>query len=610
LAYVHLHRTVWSIQPWEDGPFLGSLAFGVVITAAYLARGVAHGVVARSVVARLHPAAGAPPPLPVFALISASAIGAGGVILGGLCGGIPGLFIAGWFADLPGVLAVEEGGVWRALTRSRPRGAVFKATRGVVMTLGIGALVWFNLVAGANAAVVILRALTGADTGALALAVAPTNGGFLAAAAVLSFLIVEPLWVVLRGLLYLDARLGRSGVDLGDRWEALKIARAAVEPTQRPRRRPGASVTGVLAALWLGTTASFGAAQEQEAPVELTIEMHEVLENRVDGSVPSPYAARVGSARVALEEAIERYDTSGWEDLDEIRSEAEGALLDAVPLPGGARLEVDGRVLVDDLPDQIHSSFTRERAMRAAELLADAEAGARALTRASTADGPSPRDLLARILADGEYDVRVETGDQDARRQGFQERLARWWRSFLDSFDGAPAPQTTPRVSPNLSGFDLRWIPATLAILGVAAVLLMLGIRLGDRPRRPGLGESAEDPRGGSSLPDARTRTPVGWREHARGLRAEGRLRDAVRAQYLGVLAALDRRREIDYRPERTNGALIASFRGVQARRRPFEEATRRFEVVWYGEHGVEERDLDAMEATCVALTGREDPDG
>ncbi len=136
----------------------------------------------------------------------------------------------------------------------------------------------------------------------------------------------------------------------------------------------------------------------------------------------------------------------------------------------------------------------------------------------------------------------------------------------------------------------------------LALIIIALALGPGRRlfPSAP-LGAGALDGRGGA-LPDARERSPLGWRAHADALAAERLYREAIRAQYLSVLARLDRTREIDYRRERTNGEHQRSFSGSAARRAMFADATRRFEEAWYGEVPLDEAAYGAMSLACDAL--------
>jgi len=559
LAYVQAHRSAWVHEPWEGTPALGSALFGLALTVAYLARGVGHGAVAREVVARLHPAAARPTGrLPVFSLCCAAAIGATATLVGAGMLLLPAFFFAGRFADLPGALAVEGRGVAGGLVRPRPMGTLFKATRATALSAGVGLLVWANLVAGANIVVVLLRALTGVDAGVLAAAVSPTNGAFLITAAIFAGLIVEPLWAVVRALLYLDARLGRSGADLTDRWSA------AIS------RRGG----GVALAVALLLSASPGRAD--------------------DGVTPEEYADRLARHRAEVDEAVAAYAGSGWESLGALHDEAD--LTELVGLPGGDSVFVDGSVLLGELPREIHSDGTRADAVRTADTLARAEAAARALGRSTPAQGPSAEALLDRVLAEGDIDQSVRGATADRRRDSLREKIASWWDSLF-----VEEPVASRRTRSSLP-FDLRWVGAAAALLAVAALLVLLGVRFADPAARLRLRDRSVQGPGLSALPDARSRTPGGWTESARALRDQGRLREAVRAHFLAVLAALDRRREIDYRPEHTNGALLRGYRGDAAGLERFEWATGAFERAWYGEDDPDLPQVQAMEAACAPL--------
>ncbi len=564
LAYVHVHRTVWIHEPWEGAPLVGSVAFGFVLMVAYLVRGVGHGATARAVVRRLHPAAEIPDPrLPVWDLACAAALGAAATLLGAAMLLLPGIVLAGRFADLPGAVAVEGRGVAAGLSRPRPAGSVLKAARGASLAAGVGFLVWVNLVFGASVSVVLLRALTGLDVGLLSAAVSPANGAFLATAAMLAWLIVDPLWAVLRAMLYLDVRLGRSGADLADRWEAA---------------RPGVAAAGtaLLVLLFAGPV---GAQDE-------------------DTESPDAYADRLDATADRIDAAVEGYEASGWEDLEEIKDES-WTLYGIVALSDGGSLAVDGAILLEDLPAQIHTDSTSERATRTATMVHEAASAARRLGESKPAEGVPPEALLDAVLADGGYDVEMRGVPSDRRRQGLRDGIAARWQELLDWLFEPNPVRRTRGSSPR---FDVRWLGAGAALAAVFVLILVLGMRFGESRGRPGLRDRAGPGRVPSDLPDARSRTPDGWSRAARAFREEGRHREAVRAHYLAVLAALDRRREIDYRPEHTNGALVRGYRGPADGLGRFAWATGAFERAWYGEDEPDLPQVDAMEATCREL--------
>jgi hypothetical protein len=574
LIYVQIHRTVWVEAAWEGAPLLGSVVFGLLLTLAYVGRGVGHGRVARLVVTRLHPTAPIPDgPLPALQLALGAAIGAALAVLGAGFGLLPGLFIVGYFADLPGAIAVEGRGVAGAAWRPRPSGTLFRATRGAALGIGVFLLVWFNLLVGAALGVGLLRSLMGIDPGLLAAAVSPTNGAFLAASAVAAFVLVEPFWSVMRALLYLDVRLGRSGADLTDRWAAAK---------------PGAASVAVLVgALFLASPTWAQGPLLSEVPTS--------------AMTPEAYAHDLAWIRSEIDDAVTSYDSTGWEGLGYI-SDRRASLSATVAVPGGGSIELSGELLLEGLPDQLHSDSTREDALATAQLLRSAEEAALGLRDLTKREGPSGAELLDEVLAKGDYEITMRGVPADRRRQSLRDRVAAWWQAlFVDNATVSSAPRRAPSF-----GFDIRWLGAASALLALAGLLVFLGMRFGVIERRPSLRGREGRSSFPTILPDARSQTPTAWSNMAHSLVAEGRLREAVRAHYLAALAALDRRREIDYRPEHTNGALIRGYRGAPEGQRVFVGATERFERAWYGEDQLALQDVAAMETECAVLVGGE----
>ncbi|MBI4612146.1 MAG: DUF4129 domain-containing protein [Planctomycetes bacterium] len=99
---------------------------------------------------------------------------------------------------------------------------------------------------------------------------------------------------------------------------------------------------------------------------------------------------------------------------------------------------------------------------------------------------------------------------------------------------------------------------------------------------------------------------PEGWEELAARLAAEGKHRDAVRAVYHAVLSGLHRRQEIDYRVTLSNWDYVAMMpQGV--RRGAFAEATRSFDLVWYGLRSCGEAEYGASAKLAREILGSGD---
>jgi len=278
-----------------------------------------------------------------------------------------------------------------------------------------------------------------------------------------------------------------------------------------------------------------------------------------------------------------------------------------VELPDGRVLEFDPKPLSEDCPDRIHDPGTRGKAARVSLRIRRAIEDVRRASDPSwtggderLAAGASAQELLDEELAGGGYELEGDRVEGDEYRSGLQERFLEWWEELLRGFE-PESQQPVPQGQPWLPSFDGRWLMAAIALLLAGVILVFLLGQTGRlRPGVPELDLGRQD--FGGDLPDARVRSPLAWREHADALMAEGLTREAMRAQFLAVLARLDRTREIDYRTERTNGEHLRSFRGGAERRTLFVDATRLFEIAWYGAGEVGQADYGLLTASCDPL--------
>ncbi len=85
--------------------------------------------------------------------------------------------------------------------------------------------------------------------------------------------------------------------------------------------------------------------------------------------------------------------------------------------------------------------------------------------------------------------------------------------------------------------------------------------------------------------------------------RAGGRSREVVRFRYLRALQALAARNVIEWRKDKTNRHYAIEVRGsAPATSGAFDEASRVFAWVWYGDHPLEEAASDAAELALKRL--------
>jgi len=146
-----------------------------------------------------------------------------------------------------------------------------------------------------------------------------------------------------------------------------------------------------------------------------------------------------------------------------------------------------------------------------------------------------------------------------------------------------------PEVQGNMPGMNLgflgvlgeilKWV-VIVALVGAVVYLIIYVIGRRDPKRRAkstGLLEAGEE-----------AMAADGWLAKADDLIARGEHRLAMRCLFLGCLMLCDEARVAEFRREETNWEH--HDRIMRSRRRPesvsFTDATRRFDLVWYGERG------------------------
>ena len=607
IAHLFLHRVVWLDQAWEPVLTIQSGCVALAVVLAWQLRAAAQGRLARAVVETLHPAAlletdDAQPPRGRIAtglsLACLATVGLTGSLVGLCLVVLPGLALAGFFVPMPAIVAVEQRDAGAAISRAArlPRGTTGKGMTSVVLFGALTVLAWLNIMFGAQVAIFGARAFVGLDVSILARLFGLGNEVFVLGSLVVALLVLDPLWGIQRSLVYLDARLGQSGADLTERWRMLPRRRRRDEVPTGP-----SVVLQVALAITALASAAPSYAQSTASPSWLPT-----------STTLEAYTDELEFIRDSLDEAIDRYPTSGFEDLATVRAQIElGAGPRSVRLPDGGSWQLDGTLLAEELPTWIHTDATLVQARRISDRLGDAIDAAQRIsdpTRSPANESTPPRALLAEELAGGDYDVDEVDVAGDDFRDGIQQRFRTWWESVIRSLDTGPkAPPQSPG-GPILPSFDGRIVIAAVAIiLAVLLLVFFLSQSLRIAVRAPTA--SAGTVELGGDLPDARQRTPLGWRAHGDTLAAEGLFDEAIRALFLAVLARLDRTREIEYRQERTNGEHLRSFRGGEARLCSFEDATVLFEVAWYGSGLVSRDDYASMATACEPLLSQEPPE-
>jgi hypothetical protein len=577
LLFVHLHRVIWIDEPWRGFVPVLSGALALALVFALQVRAVGQGVLARDVVKRMHPSGelDALARTRWLSLVAVGTVGLTASLVGAAMLVLPGLVLAGFFVPLAAIVAVEGRDAGAAVSRARelPRGTTVKGALSVVLFAGLLFLLWLDILIGTQLGIYLLRMITGADVTVLARTLGLGNEAFVLGSLILAGLLLDPLWGIHKALLYLEARLGQTGADLEERWRALPDRRAA-----------SPALAGLLV---LGLASAVSAPGPAAASNDL-----------------DRYAADLEAYRTLLDDSIRAYKSSGYEDLQVVRTSIEMGTRWDVTLPDGTVLKLDGAPLTEELPDRIHTDETARQAMRVSVRMERAIALARGDPVPSDV-AADPRELLDAELADGSYALPAAEDRGEEFRSSFQDRFRTWWEGVVRRLTWTPPPrQQGPISSPVFPAFSGKWLIAGVAVLlavGLAVFLLAQGGRI-QVARPAALGGGAG---GGGDLPDARQRSPLSWRDHADKLAAQGFLREAVRAQFLAVLARLDRTREIDYRPERTNGEHLRTFAGSDVRAGNFRDATSLFETAWYGAGGVEPASYTEMSTACDGLVAR-----
>jgi hypothetical protein len=608
LLYVHLHRVVWAREAWSGSTTIGSLLVSAAVVLAIGVRAVGHGHAARAVSAALDPGRAAPEePVGFWSLAAVGWLAAAACWLGGFLAILPGMIAAAFFLPAFAVAACEGRDAGSTLQRlsSLPRGTLAKGMSSVMLFCVLAVFVWVDVIAGTQVLLLMVRALTGADVDVLARLLGPTNGAFLLSAAVVAGFVLDGFWCVYAAVFYVDARLSQSGADLLDRWTEVT-------------RPSGAAVAVLLLALVLPGSAIADETFEGVGLLGGEVGLAEgVFADPEVGFAQAPEVLVMDLEywREQLEVELDEYKTTGFEDLDGLRESLRWETQRTISMPGGP-LTIDASILADELPEWIHTDDTELQARlfldRLDAAIARLKPSQEELDPSERPGEPPPaepdvRALLNAELDSGDYRLGEERVEGDAFRDSFQERWRVWfedlWRR-LSAYEPPPQKKTQP-LMPEIDG---RIVMA--AVAGLLALIIILFLLGQTRTLRVSAPESdAAEPSLGGDLPDARQRSPLGWRGRADKLAAEGLFREAIRAQFLAVLARLDRTGEIDYRQERTNGEHLRTFRGIQGRREHFGDATWTFEVAWYGEAAVGPVDYTQMTTVCDGLV-LQDRDG
>jgi hypothetical protein len=209
----------------------------------------------------------------------------------------------------------------------------------------------------------------------------------------------------------------------------------------------------------------------------------------------------------------------------------------------------------------------------------------RPLGTANLADRPPPEDRLREYREDDAYDYAQE--DPPASSADTDSAI---WSALEDFFSGVLGSPTGRQV--------MKWV-----VYGIAAGLVGYGllalIRMEPTAKRRRRSRSAYSDEGlDRRVPETNFRTLI------REAREAGDHRSVLRLHYLLGLQILNENDWIQWRPERTNHHYERMLRGTVLGE-PFREATRTFDIVWYGDVQIDEGDLSRLLAPFETVIDR-----
>lgn len=454
------------------------------------------------------------------------------------------------FASLPltGPVLIAEGSAhgwnfpWVARQRLRGRGqaaVVLRLLHGLALFLLVA-----NLHGSLLAILYLAHALFAADVSFLEQFASLSHGFYdlclIAAAQVL----LDPVRCATSALLLADARVRREAFDL------LATLRGIREGTGRV-----AALLLVILAVGLGQTARAAEAKVPEDPAAALASL----------------AARLG---VDGEPAVR----DGLRDAE--------------------RLSGEGRASLAPLVRDLEGELGRKDPARAATMLRAALAELPTSNRGSAAQrrlGHGARAAAQRILSRPEFQstgTQVKSKTDDARlAPGWWTRFCDWLQRQLDKLlkKNESKPYVPPPGGYGLGGGVAEVLTYGLVLLAVGVLGVVLHGRFARGGRRAGEaagGQAAGE--GDAQALDALAKTSWAWSQEADALAAEGRFREAIRALYLALLAALHRRGQIDYHPALSNWAYCERFQGPLEAREDLRDLTQRFDFGWYGRMGAD----------------------
>jgi hypothetical protein len=309
------------------------------------------------------------------------------------------------------------------------------------------------------------------------------------------------------------------------------------------------------------------------------------------------YRDRLGSIRSAIDAGDLETARRRAADLQSIRVRHDGS--DFAPDPTVLRPVAEAK----DLPSARDAARAVSRVQEALESIPSA--------RASAPDA----ERLERLRRE-EAERSVDPGDRIGGPELHAPRVPRSLREWLEDLSmrlyealkdalrklfgwllrmlfGSAGLKGGPGQS--MSTLVLGLMIIILAVLGLAAFLALQRRKaIGDLPATVVPAASGRDE-------DPLSRTSSEWERFAAELMRSGRFREAIRAWYHAVLVTLFRAGLLHYRKDRTNWEYAYALGPDLPWRSGFVEATRTFEVTWYGRR---ETAQDAAETYAAEARG------
>ena len=150
-------------------------------------------------------------------------------------------------------------------------------------------------------------------------------------------------------------------------------------------------------------------------------------------------------------------------------------------------------------------------------------------------------------------------------------------------------------------------MPLFVAILVALLVIAVGAVTIAALRRKRAGGRTAaaaSGPAASARDEDPLSRTAGEWERFAQELARAGRFREAIRAWYHALLATLFHAGVLHYRRDRTNWEYAYALAPQHAWRPDFLEATRRFELEWYGRRDSAEETAGEYERQARRILG------